>query len=51
LNGKGIHTLKHDLCQQIDSCVLNNDKIFCTERYIENIIKPSVSLLNNPIKI
>ncbi|PIP13863.1 MAG: hypothetical protein COX49_00975 [bacterium (Candidatus Stahlbacteria) CG23_combo_of_CG06-09_8_20_14_all_40_9] len=40
LNGKGIHTLKHDLCQQIDSCVLNNDKIFCTERYIENIIKP-----------
>ncbi len=39
LNKTGIHILKHDLRQQIDLTVLNNDKIFCTERYVEKIIK------------
>jgi len=39
LNKTGIHILKHDLRQQIDLTVLNNDKIFCTERYVERIIK------------
>ena len=39
LNKTGIHILKHDLRQQIDLTVLNNDKIFCTERYVDKIIK------------
>jgi DpnII restriction endonuclease. len=40
LKETGIHILKHDLRQQIDTSVLNKDKIFCTERYIERIVKP-----------
>ena len=39
LNEAGVHILKHDLQQQIDTSVLNKDKIFCTERYIDRIIK------------
>lgn len=39
LNKEGIRILKHDLQQQIASSLINNKKIFCTERYIEGIIK------------
>lgn len=39
LNETGIRTLKLNLQRQIDTSVLKNDKIFCTERYIEGIIK------------
>ncbi|MCD5383873.1 type II restriction endonuclease [candidate division WOR-3 bacterium] len=39
LSKAGIHTLKLDLQRQIGPSVLGNDKIFCTERYIEGIIK------------
>ncbi len=39
LSEAGIHTLKLDLQRQIGTSVLGNDKIFCTERYIEGIIK------------
>ncbi len=40
LNNANIHTLKHDLRHQIDISLLKgNDKIFCTERYVEKIIK------------
>ena len=39
LNKTGVRILKHDLQQQIDKTILNRDKIFCTERYVENIIK------------
>ena len=39
LSNNGIRTLKHDLQQQISTFLINNEKIFCTERYIEGIIK------------
>lgn len=39
LNKAGISTLKHDLRQQINTSALVDHKIFCTERYIEGIIK------------
>jgi len=39
LNSAGIKILKHDLQEQINDPVLKNSKIFCTERYIDKIIK------------
>ena len=39
LNNAGIKTLKHDLQEQINDPLLKNNKIFCTERYIDKIIK------------
>jgi len=39
LNKNRVRTLKHDLQQQITSSLINNKKIFCTERCIEGIIK------------
>ena len=39
LNNAGIKTLKHDLQEQIDDPAIKNCKIFCTERYIDKIIK------------
>jgi len=39
LNKNGIRILKHDLQQQIALSLINKKKIFCTERYIEGIIK------------
>jgi len=40
LNKTSTNILKHDLQQQIDTSWLNSsDKIFCTERYVEGIIK------------
>ena len=39
LNNAGIKILKHDLQEQINDFVLKNNKIFCTERYIDKIIK------------
>ncbi len=39
LNNAGIKILKHDLQEQINDPVLKNSKIFCTERYIDKIIK------------
>jgi len=39
LNNAGIKILKHDLQEQLNDPVLKNSKIFCTERYIDNIIK------------
>lgn len=41
LNSNKISTLKHDLRQQIGKSTLNNIKIFCTERYVDGIIKPN----------
>lgn len=38
LNKNNIHTLKHDIRQQIKG--LLGKKLFCTERYVEGIIKP-----------
>ena len=48
LNEMGIRTLKHDWQEQVDSSKLKNDKIFCTERYIEGIIK---TMDNKPKKL
>ena len=39
LNNAGIKTLKHDLQEQLNDPVIKNSKIFCTERYIDKIIK------------
>ncbi|GAB6275231.1 MAG: hypothetical protein STSR0004_20960 [Peptococcaceae bacterium] len=39
LNKNGIRILKHELQQQIIPSLATNKKIFCTERYIEGIIK------------
>ncbi|MDH5186296.1 MAG: type II restriction endonuclease [candidate division WOR-3 bacterium] len=39
LNDNGIQTLKHDLQKQIKPLVVKNKKIFCTERFIDEIIK------------
>ena len=39
LNENRIRILKHDLQHQIDASGLDNEKIFCTERCIEGIIK------------
>ena len=39
LNNAGIKTLKHDLQEQINAPAIKNSKIFCTERYIDKIIK------------
>lgn len=39
LNNAGIKTLKHDLQEQINDPAIKNSKIFCTERYIDRIIK------------
>jgi len=39
LNNYGIRTLKHKLNLQIDTGLIKNNKIFCTERFIEGIIK------------
>lgn len=39
LNNAGIKTLKHDLREQLNDTVIKNSKIFCTERYIDKIIK------------
>ncbi len=39
LNKKGIRMVKHDLHQQIIPSLITNKKVFCTERYIEGIIK------------
>jgi len=39
LNNAGIKILKHDLQEQINDPALKNSKIFCTERYIDKIIK------------
>ncbi|MBU4373255.1 MAG: type II restriction endonuclease [Euryarchaeota archaeon] len=33
-------TLKHDLKQQINTHFIKQDKLFCTEKYVEGIIKP-----------
>ena len=45
LNNAGIKILKHDLQEQINDSVLKNYKIFCTERYIDKIIKVKDSKL------
>jgi hypothetical protein len=40
LDNAGIHTLKHNLEHHIEMPKLeNNNKIFCTERYIDKVIK------------
>lgn len=39
LNNEGIKTLKHDLTQQGIATITNNNKIFCTERFVEQIVK------------
>ena len=39
LNNYGIRTLKHNLDLQIDTGLIKNNKMFCTERFIEGIIK------------
>ena len=39
LNNAGIKTLKHDLQEQINDPAIKNSKIFCTERYIDKIVK------------
>lgn len=39
LNDRGINTLKYDLQQQLDVSNLKSLKIYCTERYVEKIIK------------
>ena len=39
LNNYGLRTLKHNLNLQIDKGLIKNNKIFCTERFIEGIIK------------
>ncbi len=39
LDNNGIHTLKHNLQQRVIQSLIKNEKIFCTERYIEGIIK------------
>ncbi len=39
LNNAGIKILKHDIQEQINDPALKNSKIFCTERYIDKIIK------------
>lgn len=39
LTKNGIKTLKHDLGNQIEERMLNRKKIFCTERYVEGIMK------------
>jgi len=39
LNNASIQVLKHDFQEQINDSVLKNNKIFCTERYIDKIIK------------
>jgi hypothetical protein len=39
LNNAGIKTLKHDLQEQIKDTAIKNSKMFCTERYIDKIIK------------
>jgi len=40
LNRAGIHTLKNNLQQQIDNLLIDTKKIFCTERFVEGIVKP-----------
>jgi len=45
LNNAGIKILKYDLQEQINDSVLKNSKIFCTERYIDKIIKVKDSKL------
>ena len=40
LDKNRVQILKHDLKQQIDTLPIKTRKIFCTERYIEGIIKP-----------
>lgn len=41
LDEAGIHTLKHDLQQQIGKSLLSSGgKIFCTERCVEEVVKP-----------
>ncbi|MFQ5891162.1 MAG: DpnII family type II restriction endonuclease [Candidatus Methanofastidiosia archaeon] len=39
LDKNGIRTLKHNLEEQVDTSLLNDDKLFCTERYVEGIRK------------
>jgi len=39
LNKNSVHTLKHDLKQQISISLVGNERIFCTERYVDGIIK------------
>ena len=43
LNEHGIKTLKHNINQQINMSIFENKKIFCTERFVEGIIKPRVN--------
>lgn len=40
LKKNNISILKHDLKGQIDASLFGNKKIFCTEKYVENVIKP-----------
>lgn len=40
LNEHGVKILKHEISQQINVSILENKKIFCTERFVEGIIKP-----------
>lgn len=40
LNKNGVSILKHNLKEQIDINLFRGKKIFCTEKYVENIIKP-----------
>lgn len=35
-----VTTLKHDLKQQINTHFIKKDKLFCTEKYVDGIIKP-----------
>lgn len=40
LNSRNIKILKHNLGEQIDVSILQNKTVFCTERYVEGIVKP-----------
>ncbi|HBY57286.1 MAG TPA: hypothetical protein DEG96_05435 [Candidatus Atribacteria bacterium] len=39
LNNAGVKILKHNLQEQLNDPALKNNKLFCTERYIDKIIK------------
>lgn len=39
LNSRNIKILKHNLSEQIEASVLQNNHLFCTEKYVEGLIK------------
>jgi len=40
LNSRNIKVLKRNLGEQIEVSILQNKTVFCTERYVEGIVKP-----------